>query len=592
MSPQDPQRLEVVYDLAVMDDTSNQEAYDRIARVAKEVFDVPVALITFMDGQRQWFKSHLGTDRQENTPEQSFCRVPIATGKTTVVENALNDDRFCGLQDVIGGPLLRFYAGAPLMTHDGFALGTLCLFDVEPRSFTPDQVRMLEDLAAMVMIQVKSDRAIGRVDPLTRLPNRIQFLLSLQDMVRIDPGSSCWIVLVDVIDNRDANDVIGALGIDFYNEQVRHAAGILQRHVPDSAIYHIGGAYLAFMLDAAKGDPQALIRQLDTDLRAPLVTSRGTPSALNPCFGIRAAGLMEMSSPDVLRTVLSAAREARLSERLFATYNSDNDNAQKRMYSLVSDLPEALRSQDQLYLVYQPRIDVASGQCISAEALLRWNHPHWGPVSPAEFFPLVEKTGLILEVTDWVMRSVMRQIAAWQTTGIDLCCSFNISSKNLFEDDLVSRLAEVLKATGIHPSKVEVEVVEDMNLDNSHIASERLQQIRDLGMSVAIDDFGSGYSNLAYLLSLPATSLKIDRSLIAQALTDHNAAVTVPTVIKLGHDLGYHMVAEGVERVETFEQLRQWGCDEVQGYLFGRPMEPKAFETWFAASHQPALALA
>ncbi|GHD18954.1 EAL domain-containing protein [Tianweitania populi] len=592
MSPQDPQRLEVVRDLAVMDDTSNQEAYDRIARIAQEVFDVPVVLITFMDGQRQWFKSHLGTDRQENTPDQSFCRVPIATKKTTVVENALGDDRFCGLQDVIGGPALRFYAGAPLMTHDGFAIGTLCLFDIKQRSFTPDQIRMLEDLAAVVMIQVKSDRAIGRVDPLTRLPNRIQFLLSLQDMVRADPSSKCWIVLVDVIDNRHAEDVIGALGIDFYNEQVRHAAAILKRRLTNRTIYHVGGAYLVFMLEDLDDEPQALINQLDDDLREPLVTSRGTPSALNPCFGLRRAGLMEMASPDVLRTVLSAAREARLSESLFATYNVDQDTAQKRMYSLLSDLPEALRSHKQLYLVYQPRIDVASGRCIAAEALLRWNHPRWGAVSPAELFPLVDKTGLIHEVTDWVMRNVMRQIAAWQAAGIDLSVSFNISSKNLFEDDLVSRLAEVLNATGVDPSRLEIEVVEDMNLDNSHIASERLKEIRELGVSVAIDDFGSGYSNLAYLLSLPASSLKIDRSLVAQALTDPNAAVTVPTVIKLGHDLGYHMVAEGVERPETFEQLKAWGCDEVQGYLFGRPMEPVAFESWLTTSHQPSLASA
>lgn len=592
MSPQDPQRLEVVRDLGVMDDTTNQEAYDRLARIAQELFSVPVVLITFMDGQRQWFKSHLGTDRRENTPDQSFCRVPIATKQTTVVENAQDDARFCGLEDVTGGPALRFYAGAPLLTHDGFALGTLCLFDVKPRKFAPHQVRMLEDLAALVMIQVKSDREIGRVDPLTRLPNRIQFLLGLQDMIRANPATDCWIVSVDVIDNRHADDVIGALGIDFYNEQVRHAAAILKRRLAKHTIYHVGGAYLAFILDAGDGDPKSLIHQLDADLREPLVTSRGIPAALNPCFGLRQAGLMEMASPDVLRTVLSAAREARLSECLFATYDIDNDAAQKRMYSLLSDLPEALRSQKQLYLVYQPRIDVTSRRCIGTEALLRWNHPHWGPVSPAEFFPLVEKTGLIHEVTDWVMRSVLRQIATWQAKGIDLCCSFNISSKNLFEDDLVARLDEVLKATGVDPSRLEVEVVEDMNLDNSHIASERLQQIRDLGIGVAIDDFGSGYSNLAYLLSLPATSLKIDRSLIAQALNDQNAAVTVPAVIKLGHDLGYHMVAEGVELSETFEQLRQWGCDEVQGYLFARPMPPEALEAWLAASHQPALALA
>jgi EAL domain-containing protein (putative c-di-GMP-specific phosphodiesterase class I)/GGDEF domain-containing protein len=590
MSPNDPQRLEVVQDLAVMDDTDNQEAYDRIARIAQELFGTPVVLITFMDGQRQWFKSHLGTDRQENTPDQSFCRVPITTKTTTVVENALDDARFCGLQDVAGGPALRFYAGAPLMTHDGYAIGTLCLLDVKPRTFSSEHVRMLEDLASLVMIQVKSDRDIGRVDPLTRLPNGIQFLLSLQDMIRTNHAATCWIVLVDVIDNRHADDVIGALGMEFYNEQVRHAAGILKRRLRSNTIYHVGSAYLAFMLDAKTGHPEQLIRELDADLREPLVTSRGTPAALNPCFGLRHAGLMEMASPDVLRTVLSAAREARLSELLFATYNVDNDTAQKRMYSLLSDLPDALRSQKQLYLVYQPRIDVRSGRCTGVEALLRWNHPHWGAVSPAEFFPLVEKTGVIHEVTDWVMRAVLKQLAAWQAKGVDLDCSFNISSKNLFEDDLVTRLSEVLKGSGVDPSRLEIEVVEDMNLDNSQVASERLKQIRDLGVGVAIDDFGSGYSNLAYLLSLPATSLKIDRSLIAQALTDHNAAVTVPTVIKLGHDLGYHMVAEGVERLETFEQLREWGCDEVQGYLFGRPMEPAILETWLAAARVRELA--
>ncbi len=575
-------RIEAVNDLGIMNDGSSQEAYDRIARFARELFNIPIALITFMDGETQWFKSHLGTDETSRAASESFCKVPVTTGKSLLVEDATQDSRFNTLSLVTGKENVRFYAGAPVTTHDGQTIGTVCVLDVVARSFTPRQMQMLEDLAAMVMAQVKIDRNIGRVDPLTRLPNRIQFLLGLQDLVRANPSAKCWIVLIDLLDHHSADDVIGVLGIDFYHEQIRYAAAILRQRLPGETIYHVGGAYLALIIEDDGAVPDALIHQLDADLREPLVTSRGIPAALSPCFGIRQASLAEMATPDVLRTVISASRHARQSETLYAVYSEPRDAEQKRLFSLLSDLPKALRSQKQLHLVYQPRIEVATGRCVAAEALLRWNHPQWGPVSPAEFFPLAEKTGLIHEVTDWVMRNAAKQAAIWRRKGVDLICAFNISSKNLLEDDLVTRLDDVLRATGVNPEMMEVEVVEDMNLDNSAVAFDRLRDLRKLGVGVAIDDFGSGYSNMAYLLSLPASSLKIDRSLISKALTDAKALVALPTIIKLGHDLGFQMVAEGVETEEMHDLLRQWKCDEVQGFLFARPMEPDALEAWLA----------
>ncbi|MFD2236537.1 EAL domain-containing protein [Aureimonas populi] len=580
-------RIDAVKALGVMDDPTSRVAYDRIARLAQRIFGTEIVLITFMDGERQWFKSHLGTRMEENRPEESFCVHAIDNRATLVVEDTQEDERFRDLDPLDGAPLPRFYAGAPIITHDGHAIGTVCILDSAPRSFGEADRLALEDLASLVLTQVKMDREIGFLDPMTRLPNRLKLLLDMQAVARRDPDARRLLVLVDLMSTRDIDEAIGALGLDFFNEQVRHAAEMAVKVLPGTVVYHVGAAYLALLLESI-GDPAPLLSSVLGELRAPMPSAAGIPVALRPCAGLREVGLVEMASPDILRTVLAAARQAREAETGLAWYDAGKDEAHRRSFSLLSDFPAALRAEDQLRLVYQPRIDLATGRCHSVEALLRWNHPVMGAIPPSQFFPLVEKTGLIREVTQFVLRHAAGQVAAWEKEGLRLVCSVNVSVRNLLEEDFVERLEAVLAAAGVDPGRIEVEIVEDIDLDGSQTAVQRLRDIRALGVSVAIDDFGAGYSNISYLLALPASTLKIDRSLIAGMLSERMADITVSAMIDLGHRLGYRVVAEGVEDAETYALLEKRGCDEVQGYLIAKPLEVGAVRARIEAGLAPA----
>jgi EAL domain-containing protein (putative c-di-GMP-specific phosphodiesterase class I) len=571
-------RVGLVRELGLMDDDSSQEAYDRIARLAKRIFGTEIVLITFMDSERQWFKSHLGTDMSENRRDQTFCTHTIAQRKTLVVEDASTDPRFSANPFVLGGPKIRFYAGEPLSTHDGHPVGTICLIDHRPRQFSQEDQDTLRNLADLVMTQVRVDRDLTYRDATTKMPNRIQFFADLRDFSRVHEDQCQWVVVVELVGMHESNEAVRALGLGYLYDQIAHACDLLRTRLVDRTIYHVGPTHLAFCLDG-ESDALSILYEISTKLRKPFATSSGIPAKLAPGCGARRMTSVELESPDVLRTLLQAAREARDNGRGVALYDPIADDAQKRAYSLVVEMPRAL-AENELFLVYQPRLDAQTGLCSGAEALLRWKHPVLGVVSPGEFLPLITKTPLIRDVTDWVLQSLCRQIADWDAANLAVHCSFNISARNLEEDDFVDRLTAAIAKTGVKAAQIEIELVEDVSVMEDEKILAKLNAVRDLGVAIAIDDFGSGYSNLAYLLELPATVLKLDRSIVTGILTKPTYATAVASIIAMGHQLGYRIVAEGVETEEIKDRLVSWGCDEFQGYLFSRPLEVDAFEKW------------
>jgi EAL domain-containing protein (putative c-di-GMP-specific phosphodiesterase class I) len=580
LSPEayETRRAALVRELGLMDDDGNQEAYDRIARLAKRIFGTEIVLITFMDSDRQWFKSHLGTDMTENRRDLTFCTHTIAQKETLIVEDASSDPRFRDNPFVLGGPQIRFYAGEPLNTHDGHPVGTICLVDQHPRQFSEEDRNTLRDLADLVMTQVRADRDLTYRDAATKMPNRIQFFADLRDVSRVRSDEARWVIVVELIGMPESNEAVRALGLGYLYDQITHAAKALRSSLPDHTIYHVGPTHLAFCL-AGENDAVTTLSMLHSQLHVPFATSSGIPAKLTPGFGARKLAGAELGSPDVLRTLLQAAREARDYGKGVALYDPVADAAQKRAYSLVTEMPRAL-AVNELFLVYQPRINAQSRRCDSAEALLRWQHPVHGLVSPGEFLPLITKTPLIQDLTDWVLRAVCRQVSAWHSAGVDMRCSFNISARNLEEDSFVERLADAIAAHGINAERLEIEIVEDVSVMEDDNILSRLNAIQDLGVTIAIDDFGTGYSNLAYLLELPATVLKLDRSIVAGVLTKRSYATATKSIIAMGHQLGYRIVAEGIETDEIRDRMVEWGCDELQGYLFSKPLEVVAFERW------------
>jgi EAL domain-containing protein (putative c-di-GMP-specific phosphodiesterase class I) len=225
---------------------------------------------------------------------------------------------------------------------------------------------------------------------------------------------------------------------------------------------------------------------------------------------------------------------------------------------------------------------MATGECTGAEALIRWQHPGLGAVSPAEFIPLVENTPLARALTDWVLRNAIRQSAIWHRENRGLRISINIAAANLEETDFTERLLGYLRAENVPADVIELELTESGLIGNGRAARRQLEALKETGIKIAIDDFGTGYSSLAYLQEIPAHVVKIDRSFIDGLEKRDRSQKLVRSMINMAHDLGYTVVAEGVETWDSYAFLDTLGCDEVQGYLFAKPLSSDAFVDWLA----------
>ena len=262
-----------------------------------------------------------------------------------------------------------------------------------------------------------------------------------------------------------------------------------------------------------------------------------------------------------------------------AFFSPEMDQDAKQNFEMVRDLKRAI-AQDQLELYFQPKIDARSGKVTAAEALLRWNHPKLGMVMPGEFIALAERTGLIGPLGDWVIEAACRQARAWRDKGLRMRVAINLSAYQMRQDDIVDRITEALKRHKIRPSLLTCEITETAAMEDTRATQETFRRLGELGTHLSIDDFGTGYSSLAYLRKLPAEELKIDRSFIQDLEHSPDASAVVDAVLKLAHALGLKVVAEGVENPRQHQILAEMGCDELQGYLFAKPMSARALLLW------------
>ena len=255
-------------------------------------------------------------------------------------------------------------------------------------------------------------------------------------------------------------------------------------------------------------------------------------------------------------------------------YAPDMNALARNRLALETSLRQAIDN-DEFLTFYQPVVNLASGQVVGLEALVRWQHPRLGLLLPAEFLELAEHTGLILDISQSVMRSACLQTRRWQLQGLsDLRLAVNISARQFRQRDFVDRIRGILNDTNFGPASLELELTETSIMENPASAVEILAEIRRLGITVAIDDFGTGYSSLSYLKKFPIDTLKVDRSFVNGAAIDQDDAALVTAIIRLAHDLRLKVVAEGIETENELTLLRRLECDEGQGYLFGRPQPP------------------
>jgi EAL domain-containing protein (putative c-di-GMP-specific phosphodiesterase class I)/GAF domain-containing protein len=571
-------RLDALYQLNLLD-TPPSESFDRISRMASQIFGLPIAAVSLTDRDRQWFKSRVGIEHWSITRYKAPCAQVSEQAKTLVIQDLLLDDCYCTSPLAEQG--IRFYAGASLTTREGYGLGSLCVLGTEPRQVTATEIAALEDLAKIVMAQIELQHAFGRIDPISGLPNRIQFLDDLDDLARDEPGRRRLAVLVELARADQLNNGVRVMGAGYVDEMVREAARILREALgPGRTAYHVSATQFAF-LAPADVDEAAYVETLAGMLQFYRATSN-VRFVMTTAVGVAPFVADRVAAADVLRRAHSAALDARASDMAVGVYSSSIDDAHQRRFRLLNEFGAALEQPDQLRLVFQPRIDLATGRCVGAEALLRWNHPELGEISPAEFIPIIEQTSLARPTTAKVLDMGLKQLGAWCAAGLDLQLSINVSAANLDEIDFAQQVQLYLLKHRVPPAMLELEVTESAVMNNAVQAIDQLNVLAEAGIRLAIDDFGTGYSSLAYLQRLPAKVVKIDQSFIRDLLLGEREHTLVRSMISLSHDLGYRVVAEGVEAAAVAEMLVTLECDEAQGYFFGRPMELANFERWFA----------
>lgn len=265
----------------------------------------------------------------------------------------------------------------------------------------------------------------------------------------------------------------------------------------------------------------------------------------------------------------------------FQFFTPDMGARAKQRLEFEAALRRALE-REEFSLYYQPKFDLAIGQVTGLEVLLHWNHPEFG--TTAKFIPILEDTGLIIPVGEWVLRSACTQVKKWQAKGLPaLRVSVNISARQFAKEGLVADIARILADTGLEPGLLEVEMTESLLMLHTDASVAVLSALKGLGVHISVDDFGTAYSSLSYLKRFPVDILKIDQSFVRDITTDPDDAAIVRAIIALAHSLRLGTIAEGVETEAQLEYLRTRGCDEIQGYLLSRPLPADAFETWVAA---------
>lgn len=559
---------------------SQDPVFEKLVEITARCLKVPIAFVSILDNQRQWFLARVGLGLEETPRNQSFCFYAGPQQLPLQVSDASVDPRFQHNPLVTGHPGIRFYAGVPLITEDGLILGSLCIIDTEPRHELDEaDLILMQKLAGVVMARMTSMRDKSFIDPTTRLFNSVRLS---DDILRLqERAASSTVILLDVFALQYVKDVVKALGFGFFNDLLIETTRTLQQMLPRGlGLYKASPTRFAILLeDSSRQACEALSVRLLESLKQPILC-QGIPIQAQAAIGLLPLhpGIADQSS--WLRLGISAADYASSLNECWAWFKPELELAHQRSFLLLGGIAEALRSDDQFRLVYQPKVGMTDGRCTGVEALLRWTHPELGNVGPTEFIPLAEKTALVHDLTLWVLHKALQQLSEWQASGLDLTVSINISAGDLETPVFAEQLREQMQHFGVKPEALELEFTESVLISNPRAMSEQLQRLRDEGVQVAIDDFGTGYSNWSYLRQVPASALKIDKSFV-DGLQEHAVdRRLVRTIIDLAHDLGYRVIAEGVETQKDYDLLASWGCDEGQGYLMAKPMPPDALVEW------------
>jgi len=429
---------------------------------------------------------------------------------------------------------------------------------------------MLEITARKEVEEALAHQALH--DALTGLPNRILFNDRLEQAIRTAEraGVRLALLLMDLDHFKEINDTLGHHVGDVLLQQVGQRVQNALR--ASDTVARLGGDEFAMVLPSVTDNTGAALMagKIKMALTQPFVIG-DLPIPVAPSIGIALYPHHGEDAQTLLQHADVAMYVAKRGGGGYAVYTSAQDQHSPRRLALISALRPAI-DQNQLFLQYQPKMDLTTGQFHGVEALLRWQHPRHGLIPPDEFIPLAEQAGLIKAVALWTLDAGLSQCQAWQAEGSLVPLAINLSARNVQDPQITRIVIRMLENHGVAPSALTIEVTESVLMADPAQARKVLSGLNAVGVRLAIDDFGTGYSSLAYLERLEVHELKIDRSFVLNLTVTESATAIVSSIIGLGHNLGLTIVAEGVESEESARLLTELGCDIAQGYYFSRPL--------------------
>jgi len=416
-------------------------------------------------------------------------------------------------------------------------------------------------------------------DQLTGLANRAKFseLLSAAIAAARPGGGTGSIFVMDLDRFKYVNDTLGH-GVG--DHVLREVAGRLTAVVPQTGcVARLGGDEFAVLLTgAAAAKVVDYAKSIVAALKTP-VLYEGQPLDVGTSVGIARFPMHGRDAQTLVRNADIAMYVAKRNKTGLAIYNAYYDTTQQEHLSLLSELRRAVE-RNELLLMYQPKVSLHSSNVSAVEALIRWQHPEKGLIHPAHFIPFAEATGYIKVLTHWVLTEVVRQCGEWLTNGLQLQICANISARDLLNADLPDQIGALLAEHCVPAALLCLEITESGFMEDPGHAQKMLDRLSGMGLRLAIDDYGAGYSSLSYIMKLPVQELKIDRSFIAGMAANPDLSVIVRSTIELGHNLGMKVVAEGVEDGDGWDLLETLGCDDAQGYFMSPPLEPAPLVEW------------
>lgn len=462
----------------------------------------------------------------------------------------------------------------------------------QPQLKKTNQLDELESRFELLMTAIQSETMAlehqALHDPLTNMPNRKMFNNQLQNLISSSSATNEKFILIlsDLDRFKDINDTLGHHIGDIVLQQVGERLHETLRS--KDMVARLGGDEFGILLADTTLDQGALILKKILDSFELPFDVEGHHLDIGISMGIVEYPLHGDDVNILIQRADVAMYNAKNKHIGYSVYQSSEDSHAVSRLALAAELRQALINET-LQLYYQPKIDLKTGEIYGAEALLRWEHKDRGFISPEEFIPLAEHTGLIQPLSCMVMETAAKQCALWNEMGHKMEISVNISMNCMHDAKLPNDINKIIVSNKIEPSQITLELTENIFIKDPIRSKKILDNISSMGIGISIDDFGTGYSSLAYLKQLPVNEIKIDRSFVMEMADDENDEVIVRTTIDLAHNMGIKVVAEGVESLAIANKLKEFNCDAAQGYYLGRPMLADKFNDILNKVHGPEL---